>query len=109
GSGHKLDELGNRYGVKLRCTYDDLEGLLLGKQVDAVYIATPNDTHAELTVMAARHGVHVMCEKPMAPTEAECMQMIRACELRRLKLMIAYRLHFECANPLAIEIARRGQ
>ena len=109
GSRHKLDELGDLYGVKIRRTYDELEDLLAKHEVDAVYIATPNDTHAELTVMAARHGVHVMCEKPMAPTEAECMQMIRACELRRVKLMIAYRLHFECANLVAIEIARGGE
>ena len=50
--------------------------------IDAVYIAVPNDLHAEMTLIAARHGVHVLCEKPMAPTEAECMQMIRACEQR---------------------------
>ncbi len=45
----------------------------------------------------------------MAPTEAECMQMIRACEARRVKLMIGYRLHFEAANLVAIEIARGGE
>jgi glucose-fructose oxidoreductase len=50
-----------------------------------------------------------MCEKPMAPTEAECMQMIRACETRHVKLMIAYRLHFETANLIAVEIARGGE
>jgi predicted dehydrogenase len=109
GSSNKLDELGDRYGVKLRVAYDELEELLASHRVDAVYIATPNDTHAELTVIAARHGVHVMCEKPMAPTEAECMQMIRACEQRRVKLMVAYRLHFEAANLIAIEVARGGE
>ena len=60
-------------------------------------------------MIAARHGVHVMCEKPMAPTEAECMQMIRACELRRVKLMIAYRLHFDTANLIAVEMVRGGE
>jgi predicted dehydrogenase len=109
GSKHKLDELGDRYGVQIRATYDELEELLASHRVDAVYVATPNDTHAELTVMSARHGIHVMCEKPMAPTEAECMQMIRACEQRRVKLMVAYRLHFESANLIAIEVARGGE
>jgi len=111
GSHHKLDELGDRYGVPtvMRRDYDQLDELLAGHRVDAVYIAVPNDLHAELTVIAARHGVHVMCEKPMAPTEVECMQMIRACELRHVKLMIAYRLHFESANLVAIEIARGGE
>jgi len=109
GSRHKLDELGQRYGVRVRCAYDHLDDLLASGAVDAVYIAVPNDLHAELTLIAARHGVHVMCEKPMAPTEAECMQMIRACQRRSVKLMIGYRLHFECANLVAVELARSGE
>jgi predicted dehydrogenase len=109
GSRHKLDELGDRYGVRTRCDYEQLEELLASRRVDAVYIAVPNDMHAELTVIAARHGVHVMCEKPMAPTEVECMQMIRACQRGRVKLMVAYRLHFEAANLIAVEIARGGE
>lgn len=109
GSRHKLDELGERYGVTACVGYDRYDELLGRGMMDAVYIAVPNDLHAELTVVAARHGVHVMCEKPMAPTEAECMQMIRACETRRVKLMIAYRLHFEGANLVAVELARGGE
>ena len=109
GSRHKLDELGRRYDVRRLCGYDGLDELLASGDIDAVYIAVPNDLHAELTLIAARHGVHVLCEKPMAPTEAECMQMIRTCELRRVKLMIAYRLHFEGANLVAIELARGGE
>lgn len=109
GSDHKLDELGERYGVRTRVHYDQLDQLLAGGSVDAVYIAVPNDLHAELTLVAARHRVHVMCEKPMAPTEAECMQMIRACERAHVKLMIAYRLHFEAANLIAVELARGGE
>jgi predicted dehydrogenase len=109
GSPHKLDELGTRYDVRTRCTYDDLDDLLASGAVDAVYIAVPNDVHAEITLIAARHGVHVMCEKPMAPTEVECMQMIRACERAHVQLMVAYRLHFEAANLIAVEMARGGE
>ena len=109
GSDHKLKELGDMYGVTTLAHYDELDALLASRKVDAVYIAVPNDMHAEMTLIAARHGVHVLCEKPMAPTEAECMQMIRACEIRRVKLMIAYRLHFQAANLVAIEIARGGE
>jgi glucose-fructose oxidoreductase len=109
GSHHKLEELGKHYGITSLWAYDRLDELLGSGAVDAVYIAVPNDLHAELTVIAARHGVHVMCEKPMAPTEAECMQMIRACEHRHVKLMIGYRLHFECANLVAVELARGGE
>ncbi len=109
GSRHKLDELGDEYNVQTLVDYDDLDDLLASGTIDAVYVAVPNDLHAEITLVAARHGVHVLCEKPMAPTEAECMQMIRTCEQRGVKLMIAYRLHFEAANLVAIEIARGGE
>jgi glucose-fructose oxidoreductase len=109
GSPHKLSELGERYGVRTLAHYDDLDELLARGRIDAVYIAVPNDMHAEMTLIAARHGVHVLCEKPMAPTEPECMQMIRACQSRGIRLMIAYRLHFEAANLIAIEVARGGE
>ena len=109
GSDHKLDELGELYNVQTRYHYDQLDELLASGRVDALYIATPNDMHAELAVIAARHRIHVMCEKPMAPTEAECMQMIRACERAGVKLMVAYRLHFEAANLIAVELARGGE
>src|SRR6185369_3362139 len=65
--------------------------------------------HAEYTMRAARAGVHVLCEKPMAVTVNECRQMIGACRKANVKLMIAYRLHFETINLAAIELARRGR
>jgi glucose-fructose oxidoreductase len=73
-----------------------------------VYIALPNSMHAKYTVRAARAGVHVLCEKPMAVTVEECRRMIAACRKANTKLMIAYRLHFETLNLSAIELARRG-
>jgi glucose-fructose oxidoreductase len=108
-SPHKLAELGDHYSVRRRIDYTGLDALLATGIVDAVYIAVPNDAHAEMTLVAARHGVHVLCEKPMAPTEAECMQMIRACAQHGAKLMIAYRLHFEAANLIAVEVSRGGE
>jgi predicted dehydrogenase len=76
-------------------------------QVDAVYIALPNTMHAEYTIRAAQAGVHVLCEKPMAVTADECERMIDACASNGVKLMIAYRLHFEEINLGAIDIVRR--
>ena len=54
-------------------------------------------------------GVHVLCEKPMAVTADECEQMIEACREHGVKLMVAYRLHFEEINLNAIDIVRRGR
>jgi glucose-fructose oxidoreductase len=109
GEPRKLKVLGRRYGVEHLCGYDDLEALLAGDVVDAVYIALPNDMHRELTLRAARAGKHVLCEKPMAVTARDCEAMIRATREARVKLMIAYRLHFERANLEAIQVARSGR
>ena len=66
-----------KYRVDATYRYDDYEACL--EQVDAVYIALPNSLHAEYTIRAARAGVHVLCEKPMAVTVDECERMIEAC------------------------------
>jgi predicted dehydrogenase len=65
--------------------------------------------HSAYAVSAAGAGVHIMCEKPMALHEEECSGMIVAAEENGVKLMIAYRLHFEKANLQAIEILHSGQ
>src|SRR5688572_12112528 len=98
--------MAKRYRLERAFTYDEFDECL--DAVDAVYIALPNSMHAEYTVRAARAGVHVLCEKPMAVTIQECRQMIAACRKANVKLMIAYRLHFETLNLSAIELARRG-
>ncbi|WP_437307295.1 Gfo/Idh/MocA family protein [Sorangium sp. So ce388] len=109
GDPDKLAALGERHGVAERGGYDELEDVLKRSRADAVYIALPNTMHREYTERAAAAGVHVLCEKPMAMTEEDCEAMIRATKDRGVKLMIAYRLHFEEANLKAIEIARSGK
>jgi len=109
GNDRKLRELSKKYKVPLTYNYDDLDRCLRSGDIDAVYIALPNDLHAEYTIRAARAGVHVLCEKPMAVTEAECREMIAACDDNDVKLMIAYRLHFEAATLEAIEAVRSGK
>ncbi|HEV8178031.1 MAG TPA: Gfo/Idh/MocA family oxidoreductase [Gemmatimonadales bacterium] len=105
----KLEKLGRRYKVKARFSYDQFEECLAGDLVDAVYIALPNHLHREYTERAARAGVHVLCEKPLAVTEEDCLAMIQACEENGVKLMTAYRLHFEEANLKAIELVQSGR
>jgi predicted dehydrogenase len=105
----KLRELRARYGLGVTGKYDALERILAEHAIDAVYIATPNTHHREFTVRAAAAHVHVLCEKPMAPTEADCREMIRATTKAGVNLMIAYRLHFEEANLSAIERVHAGE
>jgi predicted dehydrogenase len=104
----KLRELGDQYNVGRRVSYDEYDDLLASGEVDAVYICVPNHLHAEYTIRAARHGVHVLCEKPLAVTAADCRRMIDACERGRVRLMTAYRLHFNDANLDAVKAVQDG-
>ena len=108
GNPEKDRELSERYGVKAY-TYDDLESALDKEKVDAVYIATPNILHREHTQRAAQAGVHVLCEKPMATTQEDCEVIMRATKRNNVKLMIAYRLHFNDANLHAVRTAQSGE
>src|SRR5690606_32532798 len=109
GDPVKREELSKRYGVEKACAYEEYDALLKSGDIDAVYIALPNSMHCDYAVRAARAGVHVLVEKPMALTEEECERMARAARDSGTKLMVAYRLHFERANLEAIEVARSGR
>ncbi len=108
GDATKRKKLSEKYRVP-SFDYDDYEEALQSAGVEAVYIALPNWQHREFTERAARVGVHVLCEKPMAPTVADCRAMIRATERAGVHLMIAYRLHFARSHIEAIELGRSGQ
>jgi glucose-fructose oxidoreductase len=103
----KLRRLGRRYGVSARFSYDEYDDCL--ETVDAVYIAVPNHLHREYAERAARAGVHVLVEKPMALAEKDCEAMIRAADKAGVRLMVAYRLHFEAANLTALATVRAGE
>jgi glucose-fructose oxidoreductase len=105
----KLKTLARKYRVAHTGTYEEYEDCLARADIDAVYIALPNHLHREYTVRAAAVGVHVLCEKPMALTESDCEIMIGAARRGKIKLMIAYRLHFEAANLQAVEVAKAGK
>src|SRR6185436_2267815 len=109
GDERKRRQLARRHHAEFALPYEELDDFLRSGQVQAVYIAVPNHRHKALTLAAARAGVHVLCEKPMAVTSRDCRDMIAACEDNRVKLMIAYRLHLERANLTAVDEIRRGR
>ena len=87
-------------------SYDGFDAIRDNPDVDVVYVILPNSMHAEYTIRAARAGKHVLCEKPMAVSVAECKAMIAACRQAGRKLMIGYRSHFEPHNIHAMRLAR---
>lgn len=108
-SPEKIAELSKKYKVENHWNYEQYDEALRSGTFDAVYIALPNDMHCEYTLRAAAAGIHVLCEKPMALKEEECLQMIRAAAANKVKLMIAYRLHFEKTNMEAVEWIKSGK
>ena len=112
-SGHpaKAHKLALRYGVaeKNIYNYQNYDTIKDNPEVDVIYIVLPNGMHAEYTVRGLEAGKHVLCEKPMANTPAECQQMIDAGKKAGRKLMIAYRCQYEPYNLEAIRIARSGE
>jgi predicted dehydrogenase len=109
GDPAKRAALRKRHKLEDTAGYDEFEQLLERSDIDAVYITTPNAEHREFTERAARCGVHVLCEKPLAPSLEDCHAMMHACEEHSVKLMVAYRLHFEEATLKAFQVARSGK
>ena len=108
GDRDKARDLARSYGVQDSSlyTYDDIGRLRDDRRVDVVYILLPNSMHAEFTIKALEAGKHVLCEKPMAVTSAECERMIAAARQANRTLMIAYRLHYEPHTMKAVALCR---
>ena len=111
-SGHpdKAARIAAQYGVPSGSIYiyENFDQIAHNPAVDAVYVALPNSMHAEYTIRAAKAGKHVLCEKPMSTSVADSERMIAACKAAKVKLMIAYRCHYEATNLRAVELIRSG-
>ncbi len=110
GNSEKLARVGDAYGVPqdARYSYETFANLAADKRVDAVYIVLPSGLHADWTIRAFAAGKHVLCEKPMALSSADCQRMIAAGRRANRKLMIAYRSHFEPHNVRAMQLMAQG-
>src|SRR5438067_10279836 len=112
-SGHpdKANKLALRYGVSPKniYNYQNYDTIKDNPDVDIIYIVLPNRMHGEYTIRGHQAGKHVLSEKPMASTPAECQQMIDAARKANRKLMVAYRCRYEPYNQEAIRIARQQE
>jgi predicted dehydrogenase len=112
-SGHpeKANKLALRYGVdpKNIYNYQNYDTIRDNPAVDIIYVVLPNGMHAEYTIRGFEAGKHVLSEKPMANTPAECQSMIDAGRKADRKLMVAYRCRYEPVNREAIRMARSGE
>ena len=89
-------------------SYGSYEALLDDTEIDAVYIPLPNSLHREWTVKAADAGKHVLCEKPLALTEAECREMSAAAKANNVRFMEAFMYRFHPRTERVLEMIRDG-
>ncbi|MXN63994.1 gfo/Idh/MocA family oxidoreductase [Stappia sp. GBMRC 2046] len=108
GNAENAAKLADFYGIENIYSYDRYDEMLDADVVDAVYIALPNSLHADYAIRAARAGKHLLVEKPLAITEAECEAMIAAAAEAGVFLMTAYRLHTDPGTIEVLEQIRNG-
>lgn len=101
----RAEELAARYGGK---AYDSYQALLADSEIDAVSVLTPNFTHAEISIAALKAGKHVLCEKPMAVTLADCEAMAETARQTGKKLMIGQNQRLTPAHRKAKELLQSG-
>ena len=101
----KAEKMAQQYGA---AGYTDLDAFL-DSGLDAIAVCSTNATHAEITVKALNKGIHVLCEKPMATTLAECEAMVEAARRNGKKLMIAQNQRFASVHQEARKRIAAGE
>lgn len=98
-------ELAKQYGGKVYASIDEMLG---DPAIDAVSVCTANSSHAEITIKALNAGKHVLCEKPMATTLADCEAMVAAAKKNGKYLMIGHNQRLAEAHVLAKKLVDQG-
>lgn len=108
GSKEKGVQWAKDYGFSEKAVYgyDTMAQMADNKDIDIVYVVTPNGLHMRDVIAAAKAGKHVICEKPLGNTVAECDAMLAACKAAKVKFSVGYRLHFD---PYHRELMRRAK
>jgi len=89
--------------------YESYEQMLHDDNIEAVYIPLPNHLHKQWVIEAARHGKHVLCEKPAALTVEETKEMVEACQKNNVKFMEAFMYQFHPQHERVQEIINSGE
>src|SRR5215470_12531251 len=108
GNLAKAKQLAAFYGIKDVYAYEQFDAMARSGAVDAVYVATPNSSHAEYAKRAAKHRLHLLVEKPLATMAAEAESTVAAAKEAGVNLVTAYRLHNDPGTIKVIEMIRDG-
>ena len=89
--------------------FTSINEMLKGCDIDAVVITTPDFSHRDCAIACCKAGKHIMLEKPMAPTAAECRDIIRCCAENNCLMQVGFVLRFHPVFNKVIEIVRSGK
>ncbi|KPM49670.1 Gfo/Idh/MocA family protein [Jiulongibacter sediminis] len=108
GTPSKIPVWRKKYNIpeKNVYNYETFDQIADNKDIDVVYVILPNGMHKEYVIRAARAGKHVIVEKPMAISAAECEEMIEGCHKAGVQLAVGYRLHFEPYNQHMMKLGQ---
>ncbi|CAN5872718.1 Gfo/Idh/MocA family oxidoreductase [soil metagenome] len=111
GTPAKIKEWQSKYNIpaKNSYNYENFDNIKNNRDIDAVYIITPNALHHPQALRVAKAGKHVICEKPMALNAKEGQEMVEACKKANVKLLVGYRMHFEPNTLEVIRMRREGE
>lgn len=101
----RANKMVEEYGGK---AFTDYKEMLREAELDIVSVCLPNYLHAPVSIAALEAGKHVLCEKPMATSEEEALNMIQAAEKNGKKLMIAHNQRFVASHEKARELIADG-
>lgn len=111
GTPAKAEEWAKKYNLPKESiyNYENFDEIASNKNIDIVYIVLPNSMHREFVLRAAKAGKHVMCEKPMATSVKDAIDMVTACKAANVQLGIGYRMHFEPYTKEIIRMCRQKE
>ena len=101
----RAEDMAKKYGGRV---YESVDELLADDSIDAVSVCSANYSHAEIAIKALRAGKHVLCEKPMATTLADCEKMVAAAKQSGKRLMIGQNQRLAKAHMKAKELIDGG-
>ena len=104
----RAQEAAKKYGTPDAKVYTDYHELLADPTIDAVHVLTPNIAHCEITIASLEAGKNVLCEKPMAATEADAKKMLEARDRTGKLLTIGYQYRHFAANKVAKKVVEDG-
>jgi predicted dehydrogenase len=111
GTPSKVKDWQSKYSIpEKNCyNYENFDGIKNNRDIDAVYVITPNALHHDQVIRVAKAGKHVICEKPMAINAAQGQEMVDACKKANVKLLVGYRMHFEAKTLEVIRMRKEGE